>query len=60
MGVANRNPLATSKQTYEAHERARSGKEKPFDQEVIVASSDKAYGDQVFYHEDMPKRQAPV
>lgn len=57
VGVANRNPLATFETnvrgTWNVLEAARRS---PLIKRVIVASSDKAYGDQEVlpYHEDMP------
>jgi len=57
VGVANRNPLATFETnirgTYNLLEAARRS---PLVKRIIVASSDKAYGEQTRlpYHEDMP------
>ncbi len=57
VGIANRNPLATFETnirgTYNLLEAARRS---PLVERIVVASSDKAYGDQTQlpYHEDMP------
>jgi len=57
VGVANRNPLATFETnirgTYNLLEAARRS---PLVKRIVVASSDKAYGEQTQlpYHEDMP------
>jgi len=57
VGVANRNPLATFETnirgTYNLLEAARRS---PLVKRIVVASSDKAYGEQTRlpYHEDMP------
>lgn len=57
VGIANRNPLATFETnirgTYNLLEAARRS---PLVERIVVASSDKAYGDhtQLPYHEDMP------
>ncbi len=57
VGIANRNPLSTFEAnirgTYNLLEAARRS---PLIKRIVVASSDKAYGDQIQlpYHEDMP------
>ena len=57
VGIANRNPLSTFETnirgTYNLLEAARRS---PLVKRIVVASSDKAYGDQTQlpYHEDMP------
>lgn len=63
VGIANRNPLGTFEAnirgTYSLLEAARRS---PLVKSIVVASSDKAYGDQEVlpYHEDMPlKGQHP-
>lgn len=57
VGIANRNPMGTFESnirgTYNLLEAARRS---PLVKRIVVASSDKAYGDQIQlpYHEDMP------
>ena len=57
VGIANRNPMGTFESnirgTYNILEAARRS---PLVKRIVVASSDKAYGDQTQlpYHEDMP------
>lgn len=59
VGIANRNPMGTFETnirgTYNLLEAARRS---PLVKRIVVASSDKAYGDQkeLPYHEDMPLR----
>ena len=63
VGISNRNPLGTFEAnirgTYNILEAARRS---PLIKRIIVASSDKAYGDQTQlpYHEDMPLKEVTL